>query len=142
MGTAVREWPDLVQQYFMTRAVVPASGKFAALHAAFWRGGAFLYVPSGVEIDAPLYGHLRGTLGKTFTHTLVVLDDRARAVFVNEFSSVTADHQALHNGAVELIVNRGAGLKYVSLQEWGRHVWQFTHERVAGLDSRLTWTGW
>ena len=52
MRTAVREHAELVREYFMTRCVPPSDSKFAALHGAFWDNGVFLYVPSGVSIDA------------------------------------------------------------------------------------------
>jgi Fe-S cluster assembly protein SufD len=140
MATAVREYGELVRQYFMTQAVRPDQGKFAALHAAFWRGGTFLYVPTGVELEAPLQSYLWGAEGKTFTHTLVVLEPRARATLVSQFASESRDGQSLHNGAVELILGDDAGLRLVALQEWGRDVWQFTHERaLLGRGANLDW---
>lgn len=140
MGTAVREHQELVQPLFMTQAVRPVDGKFAALHAAFWRGGTFLYVPDGVELEAPLQSLLWAANGKTFTHTLVVLEPRARATLVTQFASNGRGAQALHNGVVELILRDDAKLGLIALQDWGRDVWQFTHERaLLGRGSELNW---
>ncbi len=140
MHQAVQEHGDLVQAHFMTRAVQPEEGKFAALHAAFWRGGTFLYVPAGVKAAAPLHTSLWSASGKTFTHTLVVIDTGAEAVFSDEYGSAESKEQFLHNGVVELIVGDQASLTYVSLQEFGNNMWQFTHERArVGRDARLDW---
>jgi Fe-S cluster assembly protein SufD len=141
MHTAVREHGDLVRKYFMTRAVRVEHGKFAALHGAFWRGGVFLYVPRNIVAAAPLHSALWATGGRTFTHTLVVLDTNSEATFIDEYASPPkGEGQALHNGAIELIVGDGASLRYASLQDFGANVWQFNHEcgRV-GRDGKLDW---
>lgn len=141
MHTAVREHGDLVRKFFMTEAVRADEGKFAALHAAFWRGGVFLYVPRNVSAAAPLHSALWATSGRTFTHTLVVLDTNSEATFIDEYASpARGEGQALHNGAIELIVRDGASLRYASLQDFGTNVWQFNHEcgRV-GRDGKLDW---
>lgn len=140
LHTAVREHGDLVRQHFMTEAVRPDEGKFAALHAAFWRGGIFLYVPKGVKAAAPFHAALWATQGKTFTHTLVVLEEGAEAILIDEYASPDGREQAFHNGAVELIVGDAANLTYVSLQDFGSNVWQVTHERGrVGRDAKLDW---
>lgn len=141
MHTAVRQHGDLVRKYFMTEAVRADEGKFAAMHAAFWRGGVFLYVPPNVSAAAPLHSALWATSGGTFTHTLVVLDTNSEATFIDEYASpAKGEAQALHNGAIELIVRDGASLHYASLQDFGTNVWQFNHEcgRV-GRDGKLDW---
>jgi Fe-S cluster assembly protein SufD len=141
MHTAVREHGDLVRKYFMTEAVLSEEGKFAALHGAFWRGGVFLYVPRNVVAAAPLHSALWATGGRTFTHTLAVLDTNSEATFIDEYASpARGEGQALHNGAIELIVRDGASLRYASLQDFGANVWQFNHEcgRV-GRDGKLDW---
>ncbi len=140
MHTAVREHADLVKEHFMTEAVRVEDGKFAALHGAFWRGGTFLYIPKGVKAAAPLHSALWSVGGKTFTHTLVIVEDGAEATFIDEYESETGEGTALHNGAVELLVRDNASLIYVSLQDFGSNLWQFTHERGrVGRDSKLDW---
>lgn len=140
MHTAVREHGELVQKYFMTEAVKAEEGKFAAMHAAFWRGGTFLYVPKGVKAAAPLHSALWAVQGKTYTHTLVVVETGAEALFIDEYASDTGDEPAMHNGVVELLVRDNASLLYAGLQDFGTNTWQFSHERGrVGRDGRLDW---
>jgi Fe-S cluster assembly protein SufD len=153
METALQQHPDLLEPRFMTDVVRPNDGYFAALHGAFWQGGVFLYVPRGVQVPLPL--RAAAWLKKrrsSFTHTLVVLEAGARAVFIDEYASTTDDRQAFHNGAIEIVVGDGAQLDYVNWQDFGRNVYNFTHERarvlrdatlhwiVAGLGTKLTKT--
>lgn len=140
MHTAVRDYGDLVRRYFMTQAVQVQDGKFAALHAAFWRGGTFLYVPKNVVAAAPFHSSLWATEGKTFAHTLVVLEQGAEAILIDEYASNAGTQPALHNGAIELILQDNANLIYVSLQDFATNVWQLNHERArVGRDAKLDW---
>lgn len=140
MHTAVAEHPDLVKKYFMTDCVPVTEGKFAAMHGAFWRGGTFLYVPKNVKASAPLHSVLWSVNGKTFTHTLVVLDEGAEAIFMDEYASEKSDAAGLHNGVIELMVGDNANLIYAGLQDFGQNMWQFNHERGrVGRDAKLDW---
>jgi Fe-S cluster assembly protein SufD len=140
MHTAVRDYPQLVQKYFMTEGVPVSEGKFAALHGAFWRGGTFLYVPKNTQAAAPLHTVLWSASGKTFTHTLVVLETGAEAIFMDEYASGDGQDQALHNGVIELLVGDNANLIYAGLQDFGRNMWQLNHERGrVGRDGKLDW---
>ena len=140
-ATAAREHADLLKKY-IGRAVKPEDGKFAALAAALVQSGVFLYVPQNVAVDLPLHSIVWNPGGGTslFTHVLVVLDDGAQATYVHESASPTAAGQSLHAGSVELIIGNNAHLKFVELQSWGEHVWNFTHERARiGRDSTFDW---
>ncbi len=138
MSAAVREHPELVQKYFMTDGVPVTDGKFAAMHGAFWRGGLFVYVPKNVNAGA-LHSALWSVNGKTFTHTLIVLEEGAEAIIVDEYGSNT-EGNAMHNGVVELLVGDNANLTYVSLQDFDKNMWLFTHERGrVGRDAKLQW---
>jgi Fe-S cluster assembly protein SufD len=140
MHTAVNEHPDLVRRYFMTEGVSVNEGKFAALHGAFWRGGTFLYVPKNVAAAAPLHSVLWSASGRTFTHTLVVLESGAEVIFMDEYASADGQGQALHNGVIELLVGDNASLIYAGLQDFGTNMWQFNHERArVGRDGKLDW---
>lgn len=140
MHTAVHDYPDLVKKHFMTRGVPVTDGKFAALHGAFWRGGTFLYVPKNIQASAPLHTVLWSANGKTFTHTLVVLETGAEAIFMDEYASADGQGQALHNGVIELLVGDNASLIYAGLQDFGRNMWQLNHERGrVGRDGKLDW---
>jgi len=136
LDTAVREHPDLVRQYFMTEAVPVGFGKFEALHAAFWQGGTFLYVPKNVQVELPFRAFAIGSdpAAALFTHTLVVLEQGAEAFVVDAYRSETAERQGFASAVVELLVRADAKLRYVQVQDWGRHVWGFTTERATIAD--------
>ena len=124
MDEAVREHRELVEPHFLTRCVDPNYDKFSALHAAFWAGGAFLYVPRGVRIEEPLYflTGLSAAASSDLSHTLVILEDGAEATIFQEQTSAEHERQALHVGAIELFVGDGARLSYVNLQNWDNRV--------------------
>jgi Fe-S cluster assembly protein SufD len=132
LDTAVREHPELVKQYFMTQAITPGFGKFEALHGAFWQGGVFLYVPKGVSVELPFRSFTLANAegASTFTHTLIVLEEGAEAFMVDAYRSESQEDQALTSGVVELILGKAANLRYVQVQDWGRHVWNFMTERA------------
>lgn len=136
LDTAVREHPELVRRYFMTEAVPTGFGKLEALHAAFWQGGTFLYVPKGARVELPFRAFaLASEPGAAlFTHTLVVLEEGAEAFVVDAYRSETQEKQAIASAVVELIVGADAKLRYVQLQDWGRHVWSFMTERAMLAD--------
>ncbi len=125
----------------MTHAVLPSADKFAALHAALWTHGVFLYVPRGKAIDLPAHSIFYTTRpGMTLGHLLVVLDEGAQINYLHENLSPTLDSDASFVGATELIVGPGANLKFVNLQDWGRHMFDFTHQRArVNDDAQLDW---
>jgi Fe-S cluster assembly protein SufD len=140
--SAVREYPELVREYFMTKVVLPGSSKFTAQHSAFWDNGVFLYVPKGVEIKRPFHvlTAMKGDNTALFPHTLVVAEPYAKLSLVEEFLSLDGGVQSLNNGVVEIAVSDGAQVTYVDLQEWGRHVFSFnTRRAVLQPDSSVTW---
>ncbi len=87
LDTAVREYPELVQQYFMTKCVPVESNKYTSLHAAFWSGGIFLYIPKGVEIEQPILSQIwiDSPASANFVHTLIVADEQSSVRFVAEY---------------------------------------------------------
>jgi Fe-S cluster assembly protein SufD len=140
LETAIREHPDKVRASFMNEAVPPTFGKFEALHAAFWQSGAFLYVPQGVAIEHPFRAFAMDTdTGQaTFTHSVAVVEESAEAFLVDAFQSETRDDPTFTSAVVELILRDNAKLRYVQVQDWGRHVWNFMTERsVLGRDAEL-----
>ena len=151
METALKKHSDLLEPIFMTQIVKPNDGYFAALHGSFWQGGTFVYVPKGVQVPLPLRAATwLKNRHSAFSHTLIILEAGARAVFVDEYESATDDRQAFNNSAVEILVGDDAQLDYVNWQDFGRNVYSFTHERarvmrnstlhwiVAGLGTKLT----
>lgn len=132
LATAVEQHPDLVKQYLMTQAVPVNFGKFEALHAAFWQGGAFLYVPKGVKVELPFRSFVVAqTAGSAvFNHTLIVLEDHAEAFLADAYQSETQEEMTFASGVVELILGQGSTLRYVQMQEYGRNVWNMMTERA------------
>jgi len=133
--------PELVRPVLFT-AFDPDYDKFAALHAAFWSGGQFLYVPRGVVIDRPIHiGSMMTDGGTDTTHTLVVLDEGAEATVLHESNSPSQTAGGLHIGAVELVVKPTAHLRYVNLQEWGHKAYHFAQQKaVVDRDASIQWT--
>jgi len=144
LHTAVRQYPELVQKYFMSEAVaLPDDDKFAALHAALWNGGTFLYVPRGVTVDTPLQGLValdQAGVGN-FSHTIIVAEAGAEVTYLEEMVSLQErDSQDFHSGIVEIIAQPSARVNYISLQSWGSQVYNFSRERaVVGRDAHVRW---
>ena len=142
LDTLVRQHAELLKPHLLCRALDPHYDKFAALHAACWTGGALLYVPRNVEIDQPL--HTLAALedgGVDLSHTLVVLEEGARATLLAESASLTEQGTGLHCGGVELLVGPRAHLRYVNLQDWNNGVWHFAHQKaLVDQDAGIQWT--
>jgi Fe-S cluster assembly protein SufD len=142
LDTAIRDHEDLVRPNLLTKAVTPGEGKFAALHAALWTHGVFLYVPRGRAVELPLHSIFYNTqAGLTLGHVLVVVEDGAQVTCLQEYlSAPDVTNHAAHVGATELLLGASTNVKYVSLQDWGRNVYDFRHERArVGRDSQLDW---
>ena len=140
-GQMLAEHGDKLKPYFH-KAFDPHFDRFSALHAAFWSSGTVLFVPRNVVIEKPLHAFsAMSDGGIDFGHTLVVLEDGAEATLLAECASPNVASKGLHCGGIEMIVGNGANLRYVNLQDWGRGVWHFAHQKaIIGRDSNLQWT--
>ena len=141
LRTAARDHEALVERHLMTRAVKAADGKFAALHGALWDYGAFVYVPRNTIAELPLHVLCYNTAaGTALGHVLVVVEENAQATMQVEYASSEAAGQSAYIGATELIVGDGGNLRYVSLQDWNRETFEFSHQRgIVGRDAQLDW---
>lgn len=141
LQTACLEHPDLVRANLMTKAVLPSDGKFAALHAALWTHGVFLYVPRNKAAELPLHVVSYNTRsGASLGHVLVVLEENSQATILVDYSSTTSETQSAYIGATELLVGDAANLQYVSLQDWNRETFEFSHQRGrVGRNANLDW---
>jgi Fe-S cluster assembly protein SufD len=142
LETAERKHPEILKK--ILGGVVRANeGKFSALAGALARYGTLVYVPKNVQLEEPLHSVIWGPGSGCayFSHVLVWLEDGASLTYVHEASSPTEHSgQTLHAGIVEIHVGDHANLRFVELQSWGEHVWNFTHERArAGRDANLDW---
>ena len=141
LRSAAANHPDLVRKHLMTHAVTPNDGKFAALNAALWTHGVFLYVPRGKSVTLPAHSIFYATRpGATLGHLLVVLEEGASIDYLHENLSPGMDSHASFIGATELIVQNGANLRFVNLQDWGHNMFEFSHQRArVGNDGQLDW---
>ncbi len=141
LRTAQEQHPELVER-ILGQTVNVEEGKFAALAGAFSQDGVLLYVPKNVRAEQPLHSILWGPGAGLahISHLLIYIDEGASVTYVHESASPTESADALHAGIVEIKVMQGASLKFVELQSWGKHVWNFTHERIrVERDGNLDW---
>jgi Fe-S cluster assembly protein SufD len=142
LATAVRDHPEILEAH-LGRIVGPDEGWFAALAASLAGDGVLVYIPDGVDLDLPLHSIFwsPGSRLGTFSRVLVLVGRGASLTYVHETASPTeAEGQAVHAGTVEISVADEGKLTFVELQNWGEHVWNFTHERVrVGRDASLDW---
>jgi len=142
LKTAERQFPEILEKV-LGSLVRPSEGKFAAMAAALAQTGVLVYVPHGVQVEQPLHSVLWGPGAGLayFSHLLVYLEPGAALTYVHETASPTeTGGQSLHAGIVEIQVSDGANLRFVELQSWGSHVWNFNHERAhIGRDASLDW---
>ena len=106
--------------------------KFAALHGAVWSGGSFIYVPKGVKVKMPLqsYFRLNAPEAGQFEHTLIIVDEGADLHFIEGCSAPKYQKNALHAGAVELFVRKGARLRYSTIENWSRNMYNLNTKRA------------
>ncbi|MFT3894577.1 MAG: Fe-S cluster assembly protein SufD [Anaerolineales bacterium] len=130
--TAEQKYPELLAK-MLGKTVNVEEGKFSALAGAFAQNGVVLYVPKGVTVEEPLHSVLwgPGTDLAHISHILVLVDEGASVTYVHESASPDLKGaNSMHAGIVEIQVMQDAQLKFVELQSWGRHVWNFSHERA------------
>ena len=132
LKTAEEKYPEILEKV-LGKLVHSGESKFAALAGALAQTGVLLYVPPGVQVEQPLHSLLWGPGANLayLSHVLVYLDEGSSVTYVHEMASPTeTGGQSLHAGIVEIFVGPQANLRFVELQSWGQHVWNFTHERV------------
>jgi FeS assembly protein SufD len=143
LDQAVREHPDLIQQYFMTEGVSPSSGKYAAMHGAFWSGGVLLYVPRGVTIETPLIAQFLLDAASTgsFPHTLIVVEPGATVRYLEQLhSDLPTGSRAFCNSVVEVILKEGASAEFNSAQMFGPEVTHVSIKRSRPYqDASMLW---
>jgi Fe-S cluster assembly protein SufB len=140
--TAIREHPDLVRQYFMTRCVPLNDHKFAALHGAVFSGGTFIYVPPGVKVTMPLQAYFRINaqgLGQ-FEHTLIIVDEGAAVHYIEGCSAPRYERSSIHAGCVEVYVKKGARARYTSIENWSKNTYNLNTKRaIVEEDGVMEW---
>ena len=139
---AVQKYPELVKKYFMTTCVPINLHKFAALHAAVWSGGTFIYVPKGVKVTMPLQAYFRmnARQGGQFEHTLIIVDEGAEVQYIEGCSAPQYTESSLHAGCVEIHVLKGARARYSSIENWSKNTFNLNTKRaVVYQDGVIEW---
>ena len=129
--TALQKHPDLFKQYFGT--VIPISdNKFAALNSAVWSGGSFVYVPAGVHVEIPLQAYFRinaANMGQ-FERTLIIAEEGSSVHYVEGCTAPIYTTDSLHSAVVEIVVKKGARVRYTTIQNWSNNVYNLVTKRM------------
>ena len=141
MDTGLKKYPDIIRQYIGT--VIPAAdNKYAALNTAVWSGGSFVYVPAGVHVDIPLQAYFRinaKNMGQ-FERTLIIAEEGSSVHYVEGCTAPTYSAASLHSAVVEVIVKKGAKVRYTTIQNWSNNVYNLVTKRAfVEEDGAMAW---
>ena len=125
------EYAEMIRKHFM-KLVPPTDHKFAALHGAVWSGGSFVYVPKGVSVTIPLqsYFRLNAKGAGQFEHTLIIVEEGAYLHFIEGCSAPKYNVANLHAGCVELFVGKNATLRYSTIENWSKNMYNLNTKRA------------
>ena len=141
MDSGLKEQPELLRRYFGT-IIPPADNKFAALNTSVWSGGSFIYVPKGVRVAMPLQAYFRinaKNMGQ-FERTLIVADEGAEVTYIEGCTAPSYSSDSLHSAVVELIALPHAKIRYVTIQNWSKNVYNLVTKRaVAHEGATVEW---
>jgi len=140
-GTALREHEDIFRKYWAT-VIPPNDNKFAALNSAVWSGGSFIYVPKGVRVEIPLQAYFRinaKNMGQ-FERTMIIADEGSYVHYVEGCTAPTYSSDSLHSAVVEIVVHKDARLRYTTIQNWSKNVYNLVTKRaVAHEGATMEW---
>lgn len=131
MDSGLREYPEIVKQYFGT-IIPPGDNKFSALNSAVWSGGSFVYVPKGVTVELPLQAYFRinaANMGQ-FERTLIIAEEGSFVHYVEGCTAPIYTTDSLHSAVVEIIVKKGARVRYTTIQNWSTNVYNLVTKRA------------
>lgn len=131
MDEALRKHPEIVREYFGT-VISPENNKFAALNSAVWSGGSFIYVPPGVEVDLPLHAFfwIESQRMGQFERTLIIAEEGSFVHYVEGCTAPIHSEDSLHAGVVEVVVKKGARVRYSTAQNWSKNVFNLVTKRA------------
>lgn len=141
MDTALKQYPEIVKKYLAT--VIPqGDNKFSALNSAVWSGGSFVYVPPGVEVKTPLQAYFRintENMGQ-FERTLIIADKGSKVHYIEGCTAPKFSSASLHSAVVELIAMEGASIRYTTIQNWYRNIFNLVTKRaIAHKNATVEW---
>ena len=128
---ALRDHPELFQEYF-NHLVKYDENKFTALNGALWSGGSFIYIPKNTKLDRPLQSYFRidsVSLGQ-FERTIIIVDENSELSYIEGCTALSHSQNSLHAGVVEIYVKKNAKMKYSTIQNWSRDVYNLVTKRA------------
>lgn len=139
--TGIKKYPEIFKKWF--GKVIPyTDNKYAALNTACWSGGSFVYVPKGVKVEIPLQAYFyiqTQNLGQ-FERTLIIADEGAEVQYVEGCTAPTYSTDILHSGVIELVALKGARIRYTTIQNWSKNVYNLVTQRgIAYDDAKIEW---
>jgi Fe-S cluster assembly protein SufB len=141
MDTALRLYPDIIKEHFGT-VISASNNKFSSLNSAVWSGGSFVYVPEGVRMEIPLQAYFRinvQNMGQ-FERTLIIAAPGSYVHYVEGCTAPTYASDSLHSAAVEIKVMEGARVRYTTIQNWSKNVYNLVTKRAAVYrDATMEW---
>lgn len=129
--TALKKYPELFKKYF-GKIVPPDDNKYASLNSAVWSGGSFVYVPKNVRVDLPLQAYFRinsKNMGQ-FERTLIIADEGSYVHYVEGCTAPIYTTDSLHSAVVEIVVKKGARVRYTTIQNWSKNVYNLVTKRM------------
>ena len=127
----LREHPDLFREYF-SKAVPIGDNKFAALNSAVWSGGSFVYIPPGIHVELPLQAYFRlnsANIGQ-FERSIIIADEGAQVHYVEGCTAPQYSRDSFHSGVIEIFVKKGARVRYTTIQNWSKNVYNLVTQRA------------
>lgn len=134
--TAVKKYPDILRKHF-GKVIPPEDNKFAALNSAVWSGGSFIYIPPNVKVDLPLQAYFRinaENIGQ-FERTLIIADEGADVHYIEGCTAPVYSSESLHSAVVELVAKRGAKIRYTTIQNWSKDVYNLVTKRAYAYEN-------
>ena len=139
--TGLKEYPEIFKKYF-GKLVPPQDNKYAALNSAVWRGGSFIYVPTGVKLEKPLQSYFRINNKRSgqFERTLIIVDDDAELNYVEGCTAPMYSEESLHAAIVEIFVGKRAKMRYTTIQNWSNSILNLVTQRaLVEEDGLMEW---
>ena len=141
MDSGLRDYPEMVRKHFGT-IIPPMDNKFAALNSAVWSGGSFIYVPKGIHVKIPVQAYFRinaENMGQ-FERTLIIADEGSYIHYIEGCTAPSYSSDSLHSAVVELIAEKGAKIRYTTIQNWSKNVYNLVTKRaIAKEDACVEW---
>jgi Fe-S cluster assembly protein SufB len=127
----LKMYPELFREHFST-VIPPADNKFAALNAAVWSGGSFVYIPKGAKVDIPLQAYFRVNAEKMgqFERTLIIAEEGSQAHYIEGCTAPQYSSESFHSGVIEIVVKKDARFRYTTIQNWSDNMYNLVTQRA------------